>query len=1145
MKKIIIPIGVLMMGSIQAQLSNTENYIQTKTYLDYNGITPIKSSETVQYFDGLGRPKQIVNVKASPLGRDVVTPIEYDQFGRQAKDYLPVPQSGTLDGAIAQDPLANATNTPYGSEKIFGENIFENSPLNRIQQQIQVGNDWIGKPVNFGYDVNTVDDAVRKFTIVTTWENGATKSVLGENWLYTDGQLYKNTITDEDGNKTIEFKNGKGQLIMVRKEDGSSTYYIYNEYDQLVFILPPMASMRGDIATNTTKHDELCYQYRYDGKKRLVEKKLPGKGWEYMVYDKTDRLILTQDANNRSLGTWYMTKYDALGRVAYTGILKDSNSRINIQNQIADLIIYDERDSTGIVRNGMTLYYTNVYFNVDTLLTVNYYDSYPPYSFNPPLPSTIQGEPVLTASPSPGGKSTKGFPVMNLVKNIEDDNWTRKYIYYDTKGRAIGTHSINHLGGYTKTESQLDFAGVPKMTITRHKRLDSDVERVITETFDYDNQNRLLTHKHQIDNDPVEILTQNTYNELSQLSNKKTGNNLQSIDYAYNIRGWMTQINDPSNLGTDLFGYKLKYQIPESPSTTARFNGNISESDWKTANDGVLRRYTYQYDALNRLQAAKYQKPNSTVIETNAYNESVTYDLNGNIQTLLRFGGIDNNSGMKIDDINYTYEGNQLVDIWDSSGNSLGLDGGDTVGYDANGNMTTDGAHLIDSIKYNHLNLPNSIEKQIEYFEYLYSADGTRLSSFHNITEIGQIIHTEYLDGFQYKDGILQFVPTSEGYYSLTDNKYVYNYSDHLGNIRLSYTKNGAEVQILEENNYYPFGLKHTGYNSSANNSSYNYKYNGKELQETGMYDYGARFYMPDIGRWGVVDPLAEQMRRHSPYNYAFNNPIRFIDPDGRQGMDWVHNRQTNQIYWNNDATSQATAGANETYLGKSGTYTTESGSTTMLNSDKTFTNNSMLGGLGIANNLDPLIKAGDMGPAMSVAAFGTPDNGSYIRATPDNPFANPSSQLAYNGLIGMQMAASGIAMEAALGVVGITGGLSLSTTGSVAGDGLGGLGVQTSFFGANAEAIINNPSIIAGQSYMNVWNSVNSENTGSWINGTMNKSTRASGWTFRELNSRGTDVTDKYLQFHPGTPRHYGGAPYWKVSSGSSGVSKFPASAY
>lgn len=217
----------------------------------------------------------------------------------------------------------------------------------------------------------------------------------------------------------------------------------------------------------------------------------------------------------------------------------------------------------------------------------------------------------------------------------------------------------------------------------------------------------------------------------------------------------------------------------------------------------------------------------------------------------------------------------------------MGLDGGDAMVYDKNGNMIMDGAHFIDGIAYNHMNLPESLEKKHEYFKYFYSADGTKLSSIQFLREFGQMIVNDYLDGFQYKDGVLQFIPTSEGYYSFTDNRYVYNYTDHLGNIRLSYTKNGAGAQILEENNYYPFGLNHSGYNSTPGTSSYKYKYNGKELQETGYYDYGARMYMADIGRWGVIDNKAEKYYSYSSYAYAINNPIKYLDPDGNDIIIW------------------------------------------------------------------------------------------------------------------------------------------------------------------------------------------------------------------------------------------------------------------
>ncbi|MGL6127557.1 RHS repeat domain-containing protein, partial [Chryseobacterium artocarpi] len=124
--------------------------------------------------------------------------------------------------------------------------------------------------------------------------------------------------------------------------------------------------------------------------------------------------------------------------------------------------------------------------------------------------------------------------------------------------------------------------------------------------------------------------------------------------------------------------------------------------------------------------------------------------------------------------------------------------------------------------------------------------------------------------------------------YDYTKDQYIYQYKDHLGNVRVSFGRTGTgALEITDANDYYPFGMNHlkTG-NAFFGQSTYkNYKYNGKELQETGMYDYGARFYMPDIGRWGVVDELAEKSRRFSPYTYALDNPIMFVDPDGREAQ--------------------------------------------------------------------------------------------------------------------------------------------------------------------------------------------------------------------------------------------------------------------
>ncbi|MGL6126601.1 RHS repeat domain-containing protein, partial [Chryseobacterium artocarpi] len=695
-------------------------------------------------------------------------------------------------------------------------------------------------------------------------------------------------------------------------------------------------------------------------------------------------LIMTQDANMREKNKWLITKYESLGRVAYTGII-GGGSRTSMQSQAENLIIVEARNGSGFTKNGMQIQYSNGYFfDIETILSINYYDTYPNYDFNPSLPV----EPILTGSPSPEGRSTKGLPVMSFVKNIEDDNWTKNYTYYDMKGRVIGTHSINHLGGYTRTESKLDFAGVPQIVVTKHKRLDTDTEKIITETFTYDHQNRLLVHKHQVDSNPEEILAQNDYNELSQLTTKKVGgvtlgSSLQQIDYKYNIRGWMTQINDPANLGNDLFGYKINYNKVEGQETPnndyldlkvkPKYNGNIAEVSWKTLteNNEPLKTYGYVYDSLNRLTAGFYQKAGNEFAKE--YFERLEYDLNGNITRLQRSAGVlpGSNTALVIDNLKYDYVGNKLIRVTDQQMNPSGypyMANPGTIGYDndnisGNGNMISHPDKGISSIQYNYLNLPKQIVQNDKVTNYIYRADGVK------VKKVFGDIETDYLDGFQYKStglfeghlgGLLpdnpndlaeiklRIIPTTEGYYDVMSSQYIYNFTDHLGNVRLSYsdTNKDGSIQprryfwrecdkpsgpfnipncidgwkpgeIVEVNNYYPFGLLHN-YTATTQNA-YQYKFLGEELQETGFYDLNARFYMPDAVIFGQHDPLSEKTLQ--PYAYGYNNPIRYGDPTGLSGNDFVQ-RKDGSIYWDKNATSQATTKAGEAYLGKDLTFT-------------------------------------------------------------------------------------------------------------------------------------------------------------------------------------------------------------------------------
>jgi RHS repeat-associated protein len=892
--------------------------------------------ENIAYFDGLGRAQQSIAIRQSVNNKDIVTHIDYDEFGRQAKEYLPfVDNFG--NGLMKSNPLTSISNF-YNTSKYqntinpYSEKVFDDSPLNKVVEQTAPGNDWKkgnsnvtaknysnGHTIKFENDTNS-DIEVRKYYVTTTYANNTYTPTLNLNTNqnnYSKKELYKTITKDEnwvDGDgldhTTEEFKNKAGQVILKRTYNNQiahDTYYVYDDYGNLTYVLPPkMEASTNNLSTLNSQMNALGYQYVYDNRNRLVQKRIPGKDWEYIIYDQLDRPVLTQDANLRPNKKWLFTKYDQFGRVIYTGLFTHSSiiSRQNLQTYFdAQNNNSNELYETKLTSAGsLGVYYSNnnyPSFGID-VLTINYYDNYNFDRAGSSFPNTIgSAYEALT-------DKVKGLATGSKVKVLETSSWITTVSYYNIEGQPIYTYSKNsYLNTTDIVSSKLDFVGKVKETKTSHTNMnDSSLGTQTTiDYFEYDRVGRLKLQKQKINtNTNLEVIVQNTYDELGQLVSKGVGgkttqSRLQTVDYKYNIRGWLTNINqDTNNSDNDLFNFTIKYNDITDVNKKL-YNGNISQTSWNTlSTDSSVKTYTYNYDALNRITGA--------VSDVSHYNlNNVSYDKNGNILNLQRQGHTNTNATTfgVMDNLTYSYDnGNKLTKVKDIGNTTFGFkDGADITTeytYDVNGNMKTDANKGITGITYNHLNLPTQVAMAAGTINYVYDATGVKQKK---IVSTGTT--TEYAGNYVYKNNNLEFFNHPEGYVQNNNGNfsYVYQYKDHLGNVRLSYSDNNNDGvitastdpntnEIIEEKNYYPFGMLQKGYNnfvsSNGNSTAQKYGFNGKELQdELGLewYDVSARNYDPALGRWMNLDPLAEKGRRHSPYNFAFDNPIRFVDYDG------------------------------------------------------------------------------------------------------------------------------------------------------------------------------------------------------------------------------------------------------------------------
>jgi len=821
MKRKYMFMALLCYALTTAAQDASHNYVRTRSMLDETGG---KYLDKVEYFDGLGRPFQTVLKKVTASSSNLVTLQEYDVAGRAANSWLPIVSSAEY---VAPASFKSSAPGNYGNDsRPYGQPVYEASPLNRTVKEYGPGAAWHGgHSVNTDYLANSTANAQLNCINYSVSSAGA----LTSNGSYASGQLSVVKTTDEDLNVSYTFTDKMGHVVLSRQMKGSEThdtYYVYDDKGNLCFVLQPMYQSSANL-------DQYAFQYKYDGRNRCIWKKLPGAGYVEMVYDNADRLVFSQDGNQRALstGNWMYYKYDGLNRLT----------------------------EQGTCTNKVTTSGTNV-------LVQHFYDSY-----------AFRSQAGFNNSnfPDDASGNGKGALTASVATVLGSSNKIYTAYYYDIKGRVAKTVQSNLLGGYDVTATVYTFTDKPA-TVTHTHTASGKPTRTEMYTYSYNHADRLLKVEHTLGGTKI-TLADYAYDNLGRLQSKSLhGSATNKLTYAYNVRGWLTGIS-----GTK-FTQNLYYNTGNG---TARYNGSISSMTWKAGNESTVRGYKFTYDGLDRLLNATYGETAGINANTDRFSENVTaYDKNGNIKTLQRYGQTAASGYGLIDNLTFTLAGNLLNRVDDAAAASAygggfefkdGVKQANEYTYDSNGNLTKDLNKGISTITYNVLNLPNMVTfSDGSTIAYTYGADGTKLKTVHKTGSTTTT--TDYCGNVVYENGVQKLLLTDEGYVTLSDSKYHYYLKDHQGNNRVVINQSGT---VEETNHYYPFG----GVFASAGNVQ-PYKYNGKELDaKKGLnwYDYGARHYDAVLGRFTTNDRFAEKYYSMSPYQYGANSPVGNIDVNG------------------------------------------------------------------------------------------------------------------------------------------------------------------------------------------------------------------------------------------------------------------------
>ena len=860
-------------------VTEDSNYIETTTY---TGTGSSDYYKDITYYNGLGLPEMHISGEASGNGNSIVTPVVYDECLR-GETTQPLPFERT-DGSLRKVSSASAVQAYeaiYGSDSDFAftANRFDSYSLNRLTSSVMPGAEGRDRSRMSVIEYGLSDASDKVLNLI--YNETASDLNVSTSPAYLTG-LSKTVCRDENDKVVITFTDAMDRVVLIRRIDGQGetsgldTYTVYDNSGRPVWIISPEGSKllgpATTFSTSSTLATEWSTLYKYDCFGRMTERKIPGRGNEYFVYDKGGRLLLYQDGNLRTSGNrWMYRVYDVCGREIEKTVIAPVNSAMSVEQvreMSADLqFIYPDL-------NGIS----------------DYRVPSPAFVFDKQLSSARYGGQYYRTSPSnPTASAAFSVPsylsfavVPDIVLKSEAANHLKVYekvwilgdastvmatnayveraFYYDIFGRIVQTVERDPWGNIARVSVKYDRQGnILARKESRTLPISSKPSAVKVTSCTYDLRGRILSETttlsgSAIGETPVTATVQYAYDELGRLKGIHTGDGV-TTERDYTTQGWVKSIEASDQSDGALFNQRLEYQDCGAISSVSSAQGA-----------SVPLTFEVSYDRSGRMTA--WQQDGSDALA----EKDITYDANGNILSMKRYG-----SGASLEtDYTYIYSGNALTSLSTGSGSTRSMT------YDSNGNLVADSGKALSSATYNELNLPESAEVSGALVHYLYLSDGTKLAALRDGTGYiycGSMVYEGTFTGSS-SLAALESTGLSAGRIVKNGSAIVptYHVNDYLCSVRVV---TDAAGEVLERNDYSGFGKRL----ESSTGSTNRYRFSGKEEQEfAGLpwQDFGARMYDPDLARWTTQDPLADQYHGISPYAYCNNNPVNFVDPDGK-----------------------------------------------------------------------------------------------------------------------------------------------------------------------------------------------------------------------------------------------------------------------